>query len=99
MELIADFVNLLVLTLEVGFLLLFLLVLLVYRGGVAAHVIQIDVHFINEVEPPAVFNVLHIGTISDTIGEETPDDKREQNRWICEPSLKILLRVMSAPKD
>ena len=45
-----------------------------------------------------MFNVLHIESISDTIRNKTPDNKREQNDGVGEALFEILLSKLSTPE-
>lgn len=67
MEVILDLLDLILFALEERVLLLFLLVRLHDRGGIARNVLQVHVHFLRELQLAAVLDIVHIESILDAI--------------------------------
>ena len=97
MELVCNLVNFFFFTCDVPIVFLFLQELLVDRGRIAAHVIQVYVKSFREIQATVMLDVLHIHSVPNSIGNESVYYEAEDDQWVSESLLEVLLGVLATP--
>jgi len=78
-EVVFYFFDLLIFPFKERVLFLFLLIRLQHRWRIAADVLEIDVHFPDELKFTPIFNVVEVEPVSDTVVDTCDNDEREDD--------------------